>query len=100
MAGGIIKLRLIRAIILNDVARMDNGQRPIKWINRLALLIDTRYGDDYEYDRIRDVMYKAQKTGYSQHDKVEWIDGLVDKICEVLDTKRDDLIQEIERWQE
>ncbi|PXX26266.1 hypothetical protein C7967_11527 [Thalassospira sp. 11-3] len=97
MAGGIIKLRLVRSIILNDVHRLEQGKPPIKSIHRLALLIDTRYGDEYEYERIKDVMYKAQKTGYQQHEKVEWMEGLINKICAVLDTKREDLVQDIEQ---
>lgn len=73
---------------------MKSGQRPIKNIHRLALIIETRY--DLDYDRIKDQMYKAQKTGYQQHDKVEGLDELIEKICLVLGTTRDNLVKEVE----
>ncbi|MCK0148217.1 hypothetical protein MWU78_21400 [Arenibacter sp. F26102] len=92
-----IMLKLDMVITLNDITRMKSGQRPIKNIHRLALLIDTRYGDEYAYERIKDVMYKAQKTGYQQHEKLEWMEGLINKICAVLDTTRDELVKEVEQ---
>jgi len=90
-----IKFNLDMCIALNDIKRLNNGERPIKNTHRLALIIETRYELDYE--RIKDQMYKAQKTGYQQHDKVEGIEGLINNICAVLNTTREDLIQEIEQ---
>jgi len=74
---------------------MENGQSPIKSIHRLSLLIETRY--DLNYDIIKDQMYRLQKKGYSQPEKVENLDVLIDKICEVLGATREDLVNEVER---
>ncbi|MCK0146848.1 hypothetical protein MWU78_14415 [Arenibacter sp. F26102] len=90
-----IRLNLDMCILLNDITRMKSGQRPIKNIHRLALIIETRY--DLDYDRIKDQMYKSQKTGYQQHDKVEGLDELIEKICLVLGASREDLIHEVEQ---
>ncbi len=88
-----IKLNLDMCIALNDLTRLRNGERPIKTIHRLALVIETRY--DLDYDIIKYQMYKAQKKGYKQHNKVEGLEVLIEKICLVLGVTRDDLVNEI-----
>ncbi|WP_273273274.1 hypothetical protein [Maribacter polysiphoniae] len=90
----ILKLNLEECILVNDLKRLKDGHRPIKSIHRLSLLMVARY--DLDYDIVVYMLYKAQKKGYQQHDKVIELERLIVKICEVLDTKRDDLVQVIE----
>lgn len=89
-----VKFNLDLCIAMNDLTRLKKGERPIKTIHRLALIIETRY--DLDYDIIIYQLYKAQKKGYKQHDKVEGLEVLIEKTCLVLGVTRDDLVNEIE----
>jgi|GEM_PF-6295146 len=93
----IIKLRLKRAIINSDTTRLVDGRMLVNNINNLSNIILDDYGELFNYECIKYILYKFYKRGYRKtYIEKNKLNDLIDCVCRELGTTRDQLIQEIE----
>lgn len=93
MSKKTLYLNLDLCIATADLARIGIGKRPIKNINRLSLLIETRY--DENHDVVLYMLYKASKKGYCQDYKLDELESIITMVCEVLEVDREQLVKEV-----
>ncbi|MBO0323037.1 hypothetical protein J0X14_12080 [Muricauda sp. CAU 1633] len=91
-----IKLRLKKAIILEDHRRLLKGENTINNIRRLALLMEEAYPNRYVFENVNVWLCKLNTTGIKNIDQTYVMNQTINDLCEVLHIDKEDLINEIE----
>ena len=94
--GSIIKLRLKKAIILEDVRRVERGERTINNIRQLSLLMVDTYPKRYVFENINVWLCKLNTIGIKDQDKTYIMDQTITDLCNVLNISKEELINEVE----
>ncbi|WP_036384024.1 hypothetical protein [Muricauda sp. MAR_2010_75] len=94
--GSIIKLRIKRAIILEDARRLKEGEKTINNIRQLALLMVDSYPDKYVFENINVWLCKLNTTGIKNIKQTYVMKETIDDLCKVLNISEEELINEVE----
>lgn len=94
--GSIIKLRIKRAIILEDARRLKEGVKTINNIRQLALLMVDSYPGKYVFENINVWLCKLNTSGIKNVKQTYVMDETIDDLCKVLNINKEELINEVE----
>ena len=94
--GSIIRLRIKRAIILEDARRLKEGVQTINNIRQLALLMVDRYPGKYVFENLNVWICKLNTTGIKNVKQTYVMDETIDDLCKVLNINKEELINEVE----
>ena len=91
-------LILKHAIILEDARRLKEGIEPINNIRRLAIELCDTYPETYtDFDVLYKTIWRSSKKAYNPHHGLfNSREKLIDHLCEVLHTNREELVIERE----
>lgn len=78
---------------MHDAKLIEQGEKPINNINKLMMIIEEKFGDEYDLVRDRQILYRAYRVGYKLEYYNKELKKLIDCVCKVLNTDKEKLFE-------